>query len=71
LTPAFRLLWVALSKLLDGREDLVHLMKPATVKRLHTRAVRLFWRSPSRSGRAPIPDEMQQIIRRLSRGNLL
>jgi hypothetical protein len=27
-TPALRLLWVVLSKLLDGREDLVRLMKP-------------------------------------------
>ncbi|MCJ7751543.1 MAG: hypothetical protein MUQ65_10685 [Armatimonadetes bacterium] len=32
-TPAFRILWVVLSKLLDGWEDLVHLMKPETVKR--------------------------------------
>ena len=27
-TPALRLLWVVPSKLLDGREDLVHLIKP-------------------------------------------
>jgi len=40
--PAFRIVWVVLSKLLDGCEDLVHLMKPETVKRWHTRAFRLF-----------------------------
>jgi len=55
-TAAFRLLWVALSKLVDGWEDLAHLMKPETVTRWHTRAFRLFWRWRSRPGRPPIPD---------------
>ena len=31
-TPAFRILWVVLSKLLDGWEELAQLMQPATVK---------------------------------------
>jgi hypothetical protein len=35
-TPAFRLLWVAVSKLVEGWENLAHLMKPETVKRWHT-----------------------------------
>ena len=70
-TPAFRLLWVALSKLLDGWEGLVRLMKPETVTRWHTTAFRLFWRWRSRPGRPPIPDELQQLIRRLSRENPL
>jgi transposase InsO family protein len=70
-TPAFRLLWVVLSKLLDGWEDLVHLMKPETVKRWHTRAFRLLWRWRSRPGRPPLCTEMQQRIRRISRENPL
>ena len=70
-TPAFRLLWVALTKLLDGWEDLVHLMKPETVKRWHSRAFRSFWRWRSRSGRPPVSSEMQVLIRRLSRENPL
>lgn len=70
-SPAFRLLWVALSKLLDGWEELVHLMKPETVTRWHRKAFRLFWRWRSRSGRPPISQEMQQLIRRLSRDNPL
>jgi transposase InsO family protein len=70
-TPAFRMLWVALSKLLDGWEDLVHLMKPETVKRWHTRAFRLLWRWRSRPGRPPLCFEMQQRIRRISRENPL
>jgi len=70
-TPAFRILWVVLSKLLDGWEELAHLMKPETVKRWHTRAFHQFWRWHSRPGRPPIPDEVQQLIRRLSRENPL
>jgi transposase InsO family protein len=70
-TPAFRLLWVTLSKLVEGWEHLVHLMKPETVKRWHTSAFRLFWRWRSRPGRPAIPGEMQALIRRLSRENPL
>ena len=70
-TPAFRLLWVALSRLLEGWEGLAHLMKPETVKRRHTRAFHLFWRWRSRPGHPLISGEMQQLIRRLSRENPL
>ncbi len=70
-TPAFRLLWVALSKVMEGWEELAHLMKPETVKRWHNRAFRLFWRWRSRPGRPPVSSEMQQLIRRLSRENPL
>jgi len=70
-TPAFRLLWVALSKLLDGWEGLVHLMKPETVTRWHRSASRLCWRWRSRPGRPPIPQETQQLVRRLSGENPL
>jgi hypothetical protein len=68
-TPAFRTLWVTLSKVLEGWEHLVHLMKPETVKRWHTATFRLCWRW--RPGRPPIPNETQQSIRRLSRENPL
>jgi len=57
-TPAFRILWVVLSKLLDGWEELAHLMKPETVKRWHTRAFHQFWRWRSRPGRPSISHEM-------------
>ncbi len=49
----------------------MHLMKPETVKRWHTRALRLLWRWRSRPGRPPLCTEMQQLIRRLSRENPL
>jgi hypothetical protein len=38
---AFRILWVILSKLLDRWEDLAQVMKPATVKKWHTAALRV------------------------------
>jgi hypothetical protein len=67
----YALLWVVLSKLLGGWEDLVHLMKPETVKRWHTKAFGLFWRWRSRPGRPPVSSEMQQLIRQISRDNPL
>ena len=68
---AFRVLWVLLSKFLQGWEDLVHLMKPETVKRWHTRAFRIFWRWRSKLGRPPVAPELQRLIRRISRENPL
>ncbi len=68
---AFRLLWVMLSKLVDGWEGLAQVMKPATVKRWHKQVFRVYWRWRSKPGRSPIPHEMQALIRRLSRENPL
>ena len=70
-TPAFRLLWVILSKVLDQWENLAQLMKPATVKKWHTQADRLIWRWKSKAGRPTISKEMQDLIRKLSRENPL
>ena len=70
-SPAFRILWVVLSQFLDGWEELVHVMKPETVKRWHTRAFRAWWRWKSRAGRKPVALEIQQLIRRLSKENPL
>jgi len=48
-------------------------MQPATVKKWHTTAFRLYWhrKSRNRTGRPPIPRQMQDLIRRLSRENAL
>ena len=72
-TAGFRLLWVVLSKFLDKWEDCAHLMKPATVKKWHSRRFRYFWRWKSRhkGGRPPISQEMQALIRKLSKENPL
>ncbi len=70
-SPAFRILWSVLSRLLDGWEALAHLMKPETVVSWHRTAFRLFWWWRSKSGRKPIGAEMQQLIRRISEENPL
>ncbi len=69
--PAFRLLWVVISKALDGWEDLAQIMKPATVKRWHSDAFRAYWKWKSRQGRPPTDAEMRSLIHRLSRENPL
>jgi hypothetical protein len=56
-TPAFRMLWVLLSKVLDGWENLAQVMQPATVKKWHTRGYKPFWRWKSRPGRPKISRE--------------
>ena len=72
-TQAFRLLWVLLSKAWDQWHQVAHLMQPATVKRWHTTAFRVYWRRKSKGvmGRPPVSKEMRVLIRRLSRGNPL
>ena len=68
---AFRILWVILSKVLDRWEDLAQVMQPATVKKWHTAAFRLYWRWKSRPGRPEIAAEMQALISKLSAENPL
>jgi transposase InsO family protein len=70
--PAFRVLWVILSRVLEGWEDLGQLMKPATVKRWHKQGWRLYWCWRSRRrGRPALDQEMRGLIRKLSRKNPL
>ena len=72
-TRAFRLLWVLLSRIWDQWHQMAQLMQPATVKRWHTTGFRLYWRRKSRGrpGRPPLPKEMRDLIRKLSRENPL
>jgi transposase InsO family protein len=72
-TQAFRLLWVLLSRARDQWHQVARLMQPATVKRWHTTAFRLYWhrKSRGRSGRPPLRKEIRDLIRQLSRENPL
>ncbi len=72
-TQAFRLLWVLLSRVWGSWHQMAYLMQPATVKRWHTRAFRLYWRWKSRRqpGRPPIAKEMRDLIRQPNRENPL
>jgi putative transposase len=69
----FRILWVVLSKLWVPWQVAAQLMQPATVRAWHTRAFELYWRwkSRRRAGRPLITQEMQDLIRKLSRENPL
>jgi len=59
---AFRLLWLMISKLVDGWEELAQVMKPATVKKWHKEVFRIYWRWRSKPGRSPIPHEKPAFI---------
>ncbi len=74
LRSADRLFWVLLSRLWpDWRATLV-IVKPETVIAWHRKGFRLFWTWKSRrwrGGRAPVPREVRDLIRRMSRENPL
>ena len=71
--PAFRLLWVLLSRVWSGWKSAADLMKPKTVLQWHADAFLQWWRWKSRrkGGRPAISQEMRVLIRRLSRENVL
>ena len=60
-----RITLTLLSRLFDWRGALV-VVRPKTLIRWHRAGWRLFWRLKSRSGRPPIPVELQALIRRIS-----
>src|SRR6476646_9187534 len=67
--PAFRLLWVLLSKVWGGWKCAADLMKPKTVLQWHADAFLQWWgwKSRRKGGRPAISQEMRALIRRLSR----
>src|SRR5215472_9717337 len=71
--PAFRLLWVLLSRVWSGWKSAADLMKPKTVLKWHQHAFLKWWRWKSRrkGGRPTISQEMRGLIQRLSRENVL
>ena len=69
-----RTLWIILSRLwTDWREPLT-LVQPETVIRWHRKGFKLYWRWKSRPkwpGRRKVPKEVRDLIRTMSRSNLL
>jgi putative transposase len=57
-----------LSRFFDWRDALV-VVRPATLIGWHRAGWTLFWRLKSRSGRPPIPRELQALIRRIANEN--
>jgi putative transposase len=68
IDSATRIALTLLSRLFDWRGALV-VVRPKTLIRWHRAGWRLFWRLKSRSGRPPIPVELQALIRRISNEN--
>ena len=74
LRPTNRLLWVLLSRLLPNWRDVLVIVTPETVIGWHRKGFRLFWTWKSRrprGGRPPVPREVRDLIRRMSRENPL
>jgi hypothetical protein len=68
-----RLFWVLLSRLWSGWQSVLVIVKPETVIRWHRQGFKYYWRWKSRSkpGRPKIPRELRDLIRQMSRENLL
>ncbi len=69
-----RLFWVWLYRLWPGCIDSLRIFKPDTLVRWHVRGFRLYWTWRSRSrrgGRPPIPQNVRDLIRRVSQENHL
>ena len=71
--PAFRLLWILLSRVWGGWKFVAKLMKPKTVLQWRQDAFLQWWRWKSlrKVGRPAISQQMRALIRRLSRENVL
>jgi len=72
LRPSDRVFWVGLSKLWDGWQSALVIVKPETVIRWHRKGFQLFWRRKSRSGkvgRPRIPRRHIEFIKRMSADN--
>ena len=73
ITNADRMLWVWLSKLLDGWRDVIVIVKPETVLAWHRRGFRLYWtwKSRRRLGRPGVPRDVRHLIRTMAEANPL
>ena len=74
LTRLDRAFWVLLYRLWARCLDRVVIVKPDTVVRWHRLGFRAFWSRKSRprgGGRPPIPADIKNLIRRISRDNVL
>ena len=72
LRSADRLFWVLLSRLWPAWRATLVIVRPETVITWHRKGFRLFWTWKSRrrrGGRAPVPREVRNLIRRMSREN--
>ncbi len=74
LTNQDRTLWIILSRLWPDWRKPLALVQPETVIRWHRRGFRLYWKWKSRPrwpGRRRVPEEVRDLIRKMSRANPL
>src|ERR1041384_7805354 len=74
LTSADRLLWAWLCRVWSDWRSALVIVKPETVIGWHRRGFRLFWRWKIRRGqpgRPPVPKDVRELIRKMSRENPL
>jgi hypothetical protein len=73
LSTLDRWLWVRLSQVWSEWRRALVIVEPATVVAWHRRGVGLFWtwKSRHRTGRPPVPREVRDLIRSMSRANPL
>src|SRR2546425_12000907 len=74
LTSSDRLLWAWLSSVWPAWRSALVIVRPETVIAWHRAGFRLFWTWKSgrgRLGRPPVPREVRELIRRMSRENPL
>ena len=71
MSNADRLAFVWLYRLCPAVVDVVTIVRPETLIRWHRRGLKAFWRWKSRSGggRPPVPGEVRNLIREMSRVN--
>lgn len=69
--PAFRCLWVLLSKFFPGWQASLILVKPETVIGWHKTAFRFFWKLKSKPGRPKISRKTIALIKRIHKENPL
>lgn len=71
-TPAFRQLWVFLSKFMKNWKDTLYIVKPDTVIGWHRTAFKIHWKRKSKKiGRPTISSEAISLIKRLHEENPL
>ncbi len=73
LTRVDPLLWVWMSQVWDGWQDVIVIVKRETVLAWHRRGFRLFWtwKSRRRLGRPSVPRDVRELIRTTARANRL
>ena len=71
-TPAYRQLWVLLSKVFSDWKSALFLVKPKTVIGWHKNAFKLYWKRKSRkTGRPKISPEIIALIKQIHKENPL